>query len=96
MRRGVHDRPTKRHLKTKEEASGEDDAAELSSFPLKPGTARAEPAGLQLGEFVAAAGVAQANRELVANESAATAGEDERTAGKTCPLLLAVVTCRKH
>jgi len=38
---------------------------------------------------VAAAAVAQANRELVADEFAATAGEDERTASKTCALLLA-------
>src|SRR5664279_4938979 len=40
---------------------------------------------------MAAAGVSQANRELVVDESAATAGEDGRTAGKTCPLLLAAV-----
>ena len=39
-------------------ASGEDDAIELSSFPLEPSAAGTEPAGLQLGEFVAAAGVA--------------------------------------
>ena len=71
------------------QASGEDDATELSSFPLKPGTAGAEPAGLQPGEFVAAAGVTKANRELVAHEFAATTGEDGRTAGETCPLLLA-------
>jgi hypothetical protein len=38
---------------------------------------------------VAAAGVAEANREVVADESAATAGEDRRTAGQTCALLLA-------
>jgi len=50
-----------------------------------------ECAGLQLGQFVAAAGVAQANRELVAHEFAATAGEDGRKAGETCPLLLAAV-----
>jgi hypothetical protein len=60
-------------------ASGEDDATELSSFPLKPGTAGAESAGLQLGEFVAAAGVAQAHRELVADEFTAKTGEDGRT-----------------
>src|ERR1039457_2835878 len=72
-------------------ASGEDDATELSSFPLKPGTTGAEPAGLQPGEFVAAAGVAQAHRELVADQLAAAAGEDGRTAGETCPLLLALV-----
>src|SRR5271157_987899 len=70
-------------------ASGEDDTTELSPFPLKPGTAGAELAGLQLGQFVAAAGVAQGNRELVAYEFAATAGEDRRTAGQTCALLLA-------
>jgi hypothetical protein len=35
-------------------ASGEDDATELSSFPLKLGAAGAECAGLQPGEFVAA------------------------------------------
>jgi len=38
---------------------------------------------------VAAADVAQANRELVAHEFAAAAGEDRRTAGETRPLLLA-------
>src|SRR5271169_80426 len=47
-------------------ASGGDDATELSSLPLKPGTAGIELVGLQLGQFVAAAGVAQWNRELVA------------------------------
>src|ERR1017187_8890096 len=72
-------------------ASGEDEAAELSSVPLKPGTAGAESAGLQPGEFVAAAGVTKANRELVAHEFTATTGEDGRTAGETCPLLLALV-----
>ena len=72
------------------EASGEDDAAELSSVPLKPSAAGAESAGLQPGEFVAAAGVTKANRELVAHEFTATTGEDRRTAGETCPLLLAL------
>ena len=41
------------------------------------------------GEFVAAAGVTQANRELVADQLAAAAGEDRWTAGQTCALLLA-------
>ena len=36
-------------------------------------------------------GVAQADRELVADEFAATAGEDGRTACETCPLLLAAI-----
>ena len=70
-------------------ASGEDDATELSSFPLEPSAAGVEPAGLQPGEFVAAAGVTQANRELVADELAAAADEDGWTAGEACPLLLA-------
>ena len=37
------------------------------------------------------AGVAEANRELVADQLAATVGEDARTAGETFPLLLAIV-----
>jgi len=61
----------------------------LPSVPLEPSAAGAEPAGLQSGEFVAAAGVASTNRELVADQSAATAGEDWRTAGEACALLLA-------
>ena len=36
----------------------------------------------QFGEFVAAAGAAQANRELVADQLAAAAGEDRWTAGE--------------
>jgi len=63
----------------------------LPSFSLEPSATSTEPAGLQPGEFLAAAGVAQANRELVADELAATAGEDRRTAGKTCALLLATL-----
>ena len=42
-------------------ASGDDDAAELSSLPLKAATAEADSASLQSGEFVAAADVAEAN-----------------------------------
>ena len=71
------------------QAGGEDDAVVLPSVPLEPSAAGAEPAGLQSGEFVAAAGVASTNRELVADQSAATAGEDWRTAGEACALLLA-------
>jgi hypothetical protein len=51
--------------------------------------AGAEPAGLQSGKSVAATGAAPTNREVLADEFAATAGEDRRTAGKTCTLLLA-------
>jgi hypothetical protein len=38
---------------------------------------------------VGAAGAAQTNRELVADESATAVGEDRRTAGEACTLLLA-------
>src|SRR5664280_1325454 len=73
------------------QAGREDDPPLLSPLPLEPSAASAEPAGLQPWEFVAAAGVAQANRELVVDESAATAGENGWKVGETCPLLLAAV-----
>jgi len=63
----------------------------LPSVPLEPSAVGTEPAGLQSGEFVAAAGVAEANRELVADQLATAVGEDGRTAGETCSLLLAAV-----
>ena len=44
---------------------------------------------LQSGQFVAAVGAAQANRQLVADQLGATAGEDRWAAGETCTLLLA-------
>ena len=49
----------------------------------------AERVGLQPGEPVAAAGAAEENRELVADESAATSGQDRWAAGETRPVLLA-------
>ena len=61
----------------------------LPSFPLKSGAAGAEPVGLQLGEFVAAAGVAQRNRQLVADHLAVATGQDGRTPDQARPLLLA-------
>ena len=39
-------------------------------------------------QFVATAGPAQENRELVADEFAAAVGENRRTTGETCTLLL--------
>src|ERR1035441_5998058 len=48
----------------------------------------AEPDRLQPGEPVAAAGAAKQDRQLVADELAATAGEDGRTIGETRPVLL--------
>ena len=73
------------------QAGRKDDSPLLPSFSLEPSAAGVEPAGLQPGEFVPAAGATPANRELVADESAAAAGEDRRTAGQTCALLLAIV-----
>ena len=46
---------------------------------------------LQSGQPVAAAGAASANRQLVLDELTASTGENGRTAGETCPLLLAAV-----
>ena len=62
----------------------------LPSVSLEPSRAGAEPADLQPGEFVTAAGVARRDRELVAHQLAATTGEDRRTSGQTCALLLAI------
>ncbi len=71
------------------EAGGKDDPPLLSSSLLEPSAVGTEPAGLQPGEFVASASAAPRNRELAADESAATAGEDRRTAGEACAVLLA-------
>ena len=49
----------------------------------------AEPDRLQPGEPVAAARAAQEDRQLVLDQLAAEAGKDGRSAGETCPLLLA-------
>ena len=62
----------------------------MPSFPLEPSATSTEPAGLQPGEFVAAAGATKANRELVAYEFAATTDEDWRTAAEARTVLLAL------
>ena len=49
----------------------------------------AEPDRLQLGKPVAAAGATEEDQQLVADEFAAAAGENGRTAGETCAILLA-------
>src|ERR1019366_7087386 len=71
------------------QAGRKDDSPLLPSVPLKSGAAGIEPAGLQPGEFVAAADFAQANRKLGADQLATATGEDRRAAGQTCSLLLA-------
>jgi hypothetical protein len=78
-------------LDQRRQAGGEDEAAALlPSVPLEPSAAGTEPAGLKPGQSLASAGVAPRNRELVADESAAMAGEEWRTDGKTCVLLLVI------
>ena len=49
----------------------------------------AEPGRLQLGKPVAAAGPVGEDRELVADQLGAAAGEDRRQAGQACVVLLA-------
>jgi hypothetical protein len=48
----------------------------------------AERDRIQPGEFVAALGAAEGDRDVVLDQLAATAGEDWRPVGKACPLLL--------
>ena len=73
------------------QAGGKDDAAQLSSVPVQRGTALAERDCIQPGESLAKAGIAIKDRELVPDEFAAAAGGDWREAGKTCPLLRALL-----
>src|SRR5437879_4511938 len=70
-------------------AGREDDAAQLPSVPIERGVALAECDRLQSGQPVATASVAEEDWELVADELAAAAGEDGRSACETCALLLA-------
>ncbi len=71
------------------QAGGEDDAAELPSISVERSAAPAECDRLQPGQPLATVSAAQENRQLVADESAATTGEDGRTAGEACSVLLA-------
>ena len=71
------------------QAGGEDDAAELPPVPLQRGAAHAQRDRLQPRQPMAAAGAAEEDRELVADEFAATAGENGRAIGEACPVLLA-------
>src|SRR2546426_254616 len=76
-------------------AGREDDAAQLPSVPIERGVALAECDRLQSGQPVATASVAEEDWELVADELAAAAGEDGRSACETCALLLAFAG-RRH
>src|SRR5712691_2279020 len=61
----------------------------MPSVPIERSTALAECDRLQSGEPVATASVAEEDWELVADQLAAAAGEDRRSACETCALLLA-------
>src|ERR1019366_8594833 len=69
----------------------QDDAAELPSLPTQRGAAMVECDRLQPGEPVAAAGAAQKDRSLVADQLATEVGEDGRALSEACALLLAAV-----
>jgi hypothetical protein len=72
------------------QAGREDDAAFLSPLSRQRGAAVAERHRLQLGQPMAAAGAARADREVVANQLAAAAGENRRAFNQARTLLLAV------
>ncbi len=67
------------------EASGEDDAAQLPLISVERSAALAE----RDPDLVGTAGVTQENRAFVLDQLAGAAGEDGRSAGETCALLLA-------
>ena len=73
------------------QAGGEDDAAELPPVPVQPGAPLAELARLQPWESVAAAGATEEDRELVADEFAAKAGEDGWPVGQARAVLGSVL-----
>jgi hypothetical protein len=77
--RGTAERPSSRSRKANRR---ENDRLSCRRFRFQHSAARAGRAGIQLcynsGNLLAVDGVAQANRDLVAEESAATAGEYRR------------------
>jgi hypothetical protein len=78
-----------RAVDQRRQAGGEDDAPELSPFPVERGAAVAECDRLQPGQPVAATGAAEEDRWLVLDQSTAAAGENGWAAGETRPVLLA-------
>ena len=65
------------------------DKAVVPAVPGERGTAATERAGLQPGQLVAAAGTAEQDQELVADELATQVDEDRRSAGQARAVLLA-------
>ena len=84
-----------RHRRAVDQRRQAGDALDTAVVPSLPGE-RSPPAtqraGLQSGQPVAAAGVAAANQKLVADELAASANEDGRTAREARAILL-VAAC---
>ena len=74
--------------------SSQDHSSFPLAFSLQRGASCAEPAGLQPGQFVAAIGPAPTYREVLADEFAATDGEDRRAAGETRAFLRAFASRR--
>jgi hypothetical protein len=72
------------------QAGGEDDAAELPPVPVQRGALVAERDGLQLGQPLATS-AASADRQMVADEFTAEAGEDRRPVGEARAVLLVTV-----
>ena len=70
-------------------ASSEDDAAQLPSVPVQRGPAVVDCDCIQSGESLETACSATEDRELVLDELAAAVGENGRTAGEACAILLA-------
>ncbi len=71
------------------QAGSKDDTVELPPVSVERGAAVAERDCLQPGQSVAAAGAPKGNRNVVIDQPAAAVGENRRTVGKACSLLLA-------
>src|SRR6516164_6292158 len=72
------------------QGGSETDAAELPQVPGERGTVVAERDCLQSRELAAAPRAAEADRHVVARESAAAARENGRSVDQACSVLLAV------
>jgi len=72
------------------QAGGEDDAAELPSVPVKRSAALLSLIAYNLGNLCGG-WCCRRDRQLVAHQLAATAGEDGRKAGETRSVLLVLL-----
>src|ERR1019366_3747618 len=72
------------------------DACSAGSVPGERGPAPAERAGVQPRESLAAAGAADADRHLVADQSPAAPRQDGWAAGQARPVLLWLLLAESH